>query len=88
MNPNNANAYFNRGNAFMCLKNFVDAIRNYDRAVELDPNYSSVYINRGFAYCELGNLTEAVTNYEQALEVEPNNPVALKNLNILRGKNI
>jgi tetratricopeptide (TPR) repeat protein len=53
INPNYADAYYNRGLAYKNLKDYQNAIRSYDRAIEIDPNYANAYCNRGSAYKSL-----------------------------------
>ena len=40
-NPKDADAYYNRGNANIFLGYPEDAIKDYDRAIELNPQYDS-----------------------------------------------
>ena len=42
----------NRGNEKYELKQYTEAIADYDKAIELDPNYAAAYTNRGFAKAE------------------------------------
>ena len=37
----------NRGNAKAELKEYKGAIKDYDKAIELDPNFAGAYMNRG-----------------------------------------
>jgi len=50
MNPQNAQTYLKRGNAYFNLNNFQRAIEDYDRAIELDGRLSNAYFCRGYAY--------------------------------------
>ena len=38
-NPNDAEAYYNRGNAYSDLKNYSQAISDYNQAIKLNPNH-------------------------------------------------
>ncbi|MEI0490771.1 tetratricopeptide repeat protein, partial [Brachyspira pulli] len=40
-------AYNNRGNAKYNLEQYKEAIKDFDKAIELNPNYSNAYYNRG-----------------------------------------
>ena len=48
LNPNYANAYYNRGISKHNLKDYNGAISDYNKAIEIDPNYANAYYNRGF----------------------------------------
>ena len=72
LNPNDAIAYNNRGNAY-CNKGECDkAIADYNKAIELDPKEADYYNNRGFAYAKMGRFGEALKDCNQALEIDPN----------------
>src|SRR5690606_34267638 len=45
--PNNAEAYMNRGAAYTVIGQFQRAITDYDRTIALDPTYAKAYNNRG-----------------------------------------
>lgn len=69
--PNFADAYYNRGNAKLWLKDFEGAILDYDKAIELDPNLAHAYTNRGLARIEKGCLEEALADYDKAIKLDP-----------------
>ncbi|KJV73422.1 TPR repeat family protein [Orientia tsutsugamushi str. UT76] len=45
--PNNPEAYYNKGIALMNLGHIQEAIENYDIAIRYRPNYSEAYHNKG-----------------------------------------
>ena len=55
LNPQFAQAYYNRGNAKRTLKDYQGAIADYDKAIELNPRFAQAYYNRGVAKSDLGN---------------------------------
>lgn len=61
---------------------FVGAIAEYTRAVELDPNHFKAYFNRGFAYDKIREFSKAVQDYSRALEIDPDNAYAFYNRGI------
>ncbi len=71
---NDADAYYNRGNAYYDSGNLEQAIENYNKAIELDPSYTDAYYNRGNAYSDTGNLEQAIENFERYIEHAPNAP--------------
>jgi len=54
-----AEAYYNRGVAYAKLGEHKRAIKDYDRAIELNPEDAEAYINRGLAYARLGEHDRA-----------------------------
>jgi Tetratricopeptide repeat. len=45
-NPNDADAYFGRGLDYMLVQDFVEAIGDFDRVIDLDPSFVMAYFNR------------------------------------------
>ncbi len=80
LNADNAIYYFNRGTAYLRLKEYQQAIADYDRAIMLNPNYYQAYYNRGNVYYALSEPENAITNYEMAIKLKPNYVKALNNL--------
>ncbi len=52
-------------------KQYVNAIKGYDKIIKKYPNYIDAWINKGSALYEQGNWEEAIKNYKQALELDP-----------------
>ena len=48
LNPNSAEAYFNRGRAKAKLDQRPAAIADYDEAIRLNPNFAEAYLHRGY----------------------------------------
>ena len=40
MDPNNAYAWYNRGNALYASGKYNEAMESYDRAIKMDPRYA------------------------------------------------
>ena len=49
INPKYAEAYFNRGSAYLEQGDPIVAIQDYDMAIALDPKFAAAYVNRGYA---------------------------------------
>ena len=56
------------------------AIREYNRAAELDPAWGRPLINRGNCHAASGAWREAEKSFRKALKREPDNPEAMNNL--------
>ena len=86
LDNNNSIAYNDRGATKMFLGNLEEAIKDFDRAIELNPYLSEAYNNRGNAENNLGNhynsidyLESALKDYNKAIEINPNNSEAYNN---------
>jgi tetratricopeptide (TPR) repeat protein len=65
LDPNDDDAYYNRGRSKHSLKDHSGAIEDYTKAIELSPSSHS-YNNRGDAKEELGNLDGACSDWKKA----------------------
>lgn len=79
LDPNNADAYCERGDFYYETDEYDKAIVDYNRAIELAPNHASAYFNRGCAYGEIGAYDKAILDYNRAIELNPNNALAYYN---------
>jgi PAS domain S-box-containing protein len=50
---------------------YVEAIKQYDQAIEIDPSLAYVWHDRGVCYRELGQDAEALKNFDQAVKLAP-----------------
>jgi tetratricopeptide (TPR) repeat protein len=70
--PNNWRAWGGCGTAYLNRANLDQAIRHYDRAIELNPAAAETYyFNRGDAYRRKGNYDQAIRDYTRAIELNP-----------------
>jgi hypothetical protein len=79
LDPYNADAYYNRGDAYDEMGEYGKAIADYNKAIELDPNHALAYYNRGCAYGEIGAYDKAIADYNKAIELNPNDSLAYYN---------
>ena len=86
INPDNANAYNNRGIAKAYLDDHKGAIKDYNKAIELDANDASIYNNRGNARDILGDHKDALEDFDKAIELNPNDAGAYNNRGVAKGK--
>jgi tetratricopeptide (TPR) repeat protein len=74
-------AYWNsKGVSFEELKKPHDAIRCYDKALEMDSGCAEAWTNRGNALETLGNIEEALVCYRKALVINPRSDEILTNI--------
>jgi tetratricopeptide (TPR) repeat protein len=77
--PNIAEAYNNRGNAYNGLSEHEQAIEDYNKAIALSPNFAGAYNNRGVAYVRLKQHDRAIEDYNKAIALNPNYAEAYSN---------
>ncbi len=70
-NPNDSNAYNNRGIIWKNKEEYDKAIEDYTKAIALDNEDIMYYNNRAEAYFANKNYKEAVNDYNKVLELDP-----------------
>ena len=81
--PTNLAAVIALGNAYFDSAQWGDAVRMYERAVELDPRNADVITDLGTAYRNLGKPDRAIAEYRRALGLEPAHLNARYNLGVV-----
>ena len=63
-------------------RNFADAIKYFNEAINLNPNFDWAYISRGNAYYYSRQYERAIQDYDKAIQINPNHVKAhrLRNL--------
>jgi type IV pilus assembly protein PilF len=64
-------AYYNRGQAYLALKDYGRARRDFAEAIRLSPRYSLAYHGLGLAWKGSGNLEEALESFKKSIEYAP-----------------
>ncbi|MDF0666298.1 MAG: tetratricopeptide repeat protein [Nitrospira sp.] len=77
IDPDNFDAWYNKGLVFSRLENYEEALKNYGRAAEMRPAEPDVWLARGDAFIKLSKPNEALKSYEKALEIDSHAPNAL-----------
>jgi tetratricopeptide (TPR) repeat protein len=72
MNPDLAEAYYNRGKAYGKKGRLLQAISDFTKAIKINPDLAEAYFNRGDAYADQGNFAQAIFDYNKAIEINPN----------------
>ena len=75
-----APTHYNLGIALSMLRQYPDAMREYEAAVRLDPNHADAHNNLGAMLHVAGRFDEAASHYRRALELRPDNVQARANL--------
>ena len=89
MQPNNANAHFDLGNAYLLEKRYDDALGHYKDAGRLGLAVSrmdSYYFNLSVCYAGLGRMDDAVKSLEECIKINPNHQEAKDLLDIYKNQ--
>ncbi len=84
INPDYAEAYFNRGNTNRALLRYADAERDYSLAIGCNPTMVEAYLNRGTVFAARADKVAALADYEKALSLDPGFAVACFNRGLLK----
>jgi len=85
INPENDEAYNNRGVSYDQLGEYKKAINSYEEAIKINPKASNTY-NMGVSYQKLGEYKEAINSYEEAIKINSEFDIAYANMGIIYAK--
>ena len=71
LKPDYAEAYSNRGNALMELRQYPAALASFDVAILKKPDYAEAYSNRGKMLQSLRQVPAALDSLDRALRLKP-----------------
>ena len=69
--------WYNKGVALVKMGLYGEAVKCFDRVIELNPNNADAWTNRGRALVEMGRYTEAIKSHDRAIEISPQDGYAL-----------
>ena len=69
INPDHADAYFNRAILFENLLQYSNAIKDYTQAIALQPNYLMAYHYRGMVRFKMEDMYGALSDFTKALSL-------------------
>ncbi len=78
-NPQDIDAYVERGILYAKLDRNLPAIADYTEAIRLDPNRVLAYNNRAIAKLNLRDYRGAYLDYNQVVRIVPNKAIAYNN---------
>jgi len=79
LDPNNADAYKNRGVSRMKQEKFDLAIEDFEKAKQLFPGLKGLHSNLGVAWFYKREYAKAIANYDIEIKMAPDNHVAYFN---------
>jgi len=82
LNPQSAEAYYERGLEYQKQGQEERAIEDFDKAIRIDPEFAKAYRNRGYAYLNTKQYDLAIADNTRATKFDPNDPVARLNLGV------
>ena len=82
LNPDNADAYHNRGVAYHAKGDSDRAIEDYTKVIKRNSNYAIAYSNRGDAYRNKGDYDRAIEDCNMAIGLNPDYAEAYYNRGI------
>ena len=80
LEPNYADAYYNRGNLLLAKGQIDDAMADLEKALQLQPNDADAHTCLGNALLRKGSLNEAIAHYKTASVLAPDDPHSRNNL--------
>ena len=71
LNPQQAQAYNNRGAAYYNIDNYHDALADFQAALELNAEHSGAHNNLGIIYAFQRDYLRATQYYDRAIDLDP-----------------
>ena len=72
LDKNNAEGYYFKGLVLNTTKNYSEALKNIETALQLNPLPAKYYAQAACSYLELNSFDEALLYIKEAIEIEPN----------------
>ncbi len=69
MISNHPSFYLSLGVKYFRLGDYVQALENYNHAIELNPEYGAAYQGRAATHYALGNMSQANADRQRAVEL-------------------
>ncbi|MDJ0599264.1 MAG: tetratricopeptide repeat protein [Crocosphaera sp.] len=71
LDPNLADAYYNRGFIYLDLGKPYQGLADFDKAIKLKPEWSKSYHGKGLIYLEMGQPQDALENLTTSISLLP-----------------
>ena len=80
LNPQSPEVFYNLGKVYDTLKEYKEAIRCYNVAIQLWPDFAQAHFNKATALADLGLNEQAVVEYQHAQKIMPDMELLCGNL--------
>jgi tetratricopeptide (TPR) repeat protein len=80
LQPDYAEAYYNRGNVLYAKGRIDEAMADFEKTLQIQPNDADAHTGLGNALLRKGALKEAIAQYGQAVALAPEDPHSRSNL--------
>ena len=75
-----------RGLTYRNMGNYEDALKDFDRAIEIDPDYKWAIAHRGITYRLMKSNEDALKDFDRAIKVDPDYNLAIAQRGITYGE--
>ncbi len=82
-NPNDFESVVSLGNVYYDGNQYPEAIKYYQRGLEINPNNADVRTDLGTAYWYVGDADRALVEFKKSLKIRPDHPGTLFNMGIV-----
>ena len=82
-NPNDFQTIVSLGNVYYDGNQYPEAIKYYQRGLEINPNNADVRTDLGTAYWYVGDADRALVEFKKSLKIRPDHPGTLFNMGIV-----
>lgn len=80
----NAMTFYHKGSSLLANAQFAEAIKSYDKAIEMDPNLTMAFVFRANAKLKLNDWESAIADFNMALILKPNDLPCIINRGICK----
>lgn len=80
--PDDYEVYCNRGLAFSRIRDYNNALSDFDKAIQISPTYINAWNNRGVVNMRLRKFDKAIIDFNSVLEIDLLNELAYHNRGI------
>jgi tetratricopeptide (TPR) repeat protein len=80
LQPDYAEAYYNRGNVLYAKGRIDEAITDFEKTLQIQPDDADAHTGLGNALLRKGALKEAIAHYNEAIGLAPQDPHSRSNL--------